>query len=100
MASDFHARSVKSSGNPAAPMPAHRSWRVEKAGANLKPRDMKTAKEAISSEETKSYAQVQREVWQESQFKCSNCGSHYAFPRPPAGHVKNFCAAINLTASN
>jgi rubredoxin len=53
----------------------------EKAGAQLKPRDMKTAKETKSSEETKSYAQVQREIWQESHFKCSHCGSIYAMEK-------------------
>jgi len=53
----------------------------EKAGVRLKPRDMKNTKEAISSEETKSYTQIQREVWQESQFKCSNCGSMYAMEK-------------------
>jgi len=47
----------------------------EKAGARLKPRD------TMSAEETNSYAQVQREVWQESKFKCGNCGSYYAMEK-------------------
>jgi DNA-directed RNA polymerase subunit RPC12/RpoP len=47
----------------------------EKTGTRLKPRDTKT------SDEIKSYAQTQREVWQESQFKCSNCGSIYAMEK-------------------
>jgi len=47
----------------------------EKTGAHLKPRITK------SSEEIKSYAQIQREVWQESHFKCSNCGSFYAMEK-------------------
>jgi hypothetical protein len=40
--------------------------------------EMKVSQTLSLSDENKSLAQVKREVWQESQYRCCNCGSNYA----------------------
>jgi hypothetical protein len=46
---------------------------------NTKVREEMPVSQTVSSlDENTSLAQVKREVWQESQHKCCNCGSHYA----------------------
>jgi hypothetical protein len=58
----------------------------------------------------KPFAQVQREVWQESDFQCSNCKSHYALeeehriPKAKGGtnakeNLRIFCKSCNQRAA-
>jgi hypothetical protein len=60
------------------------SLKKEKTATSRKPCDTKVHKEMKVSQtlslldDNKSLAQVEREVWQESQYKCCNCGSQYA----------------------
>jgi 5-methylcytosine-specific restriction endonuclease McrA len=48
----------------------------QKTATARKPRDTKVAPTTAASD--KSFSQIQREVWQESDFHCSNCESNYA----------------------
>jgi 5-methylcytosine-specific restriction endonuclease McrA len=56
----------------------------EKTATSRKPcntkahEEMKDAQAVSLFDENKSVAQVKREVWQESQYRCCNCGSNYA----------------------
>jgi hypothetical protein len=56
----------------------------EKTAMSRKPCNTKVHEEMKASQtvslfdENKSLAQVKKEVWQESQYKCCNCGSSYA----------------------